>query len=106
MQFTGSKKNSPQGTALPMSFVLFSDTAVSVVGEDTGGRVVDVAALPAFVRHPEVLDHLCLPRIVFLEKGSIVEQGTPDEMFNRPQFARTKEFLWKITELYGKKEAE
>ena len=45
-------------------------------------------------------------RIVFLEKGSIVEQGTPDEMFNRPQFERTKEFLWKITELYGKKDSE
>ncbi len=43
-------------------------------------------------------------RIVFMEKGSIVEQGAPDELFERPQHARTREFLWKITELYGKKE--
>ena len=43
-------------------------------------------------------------RIVFMEKGSIVEQGTPDELFNRPRFDRTREFLWKITELYGQKE--
>ncbi|MCQ3935572.1 MAG: glutamine ABC transporter ATP-binding protein [Chloroflexi bacterium] len=43
-------------------------------------------------------------RIVFMEKGSIVEQGTPDDLFERPQHARTREFLWKITELYGKKE--
>lgn len=43
-------------------------------------------------------------RIVFMEKGSIVEQGAPDDLFERPQHARTREFLWKITELYGKKE--
>lgn len=43
-------------------------------------------------------------RIVFMEKGSIVEQGAPDDLFERPQHARTREFLWKISELYGKKE--
>ena len=43
-------------------------------------------------------------RIVFMEKGSIVEEGTPDDLFYRPRFERTREFLWKITELYGKKE--
>jgi len=45
-------------------------------------------------------------RIVFMEKGHIVEEGSPDEMFNHPKFDRTREFLWKITELYGKKEKE
>ncbi len=45
-------------------------------------------------------------RIVFLEKGSIVEEGAPDDLFYRPKFERTREFLWKITELYGKKETE
>jgi len=45
-------------------------------------------------------------RIVFMEKGYIVEEGSPDEMFNHPKFPRTREFLWKITELYGKKEKE
>jgi len=43
-------------------------------------------------------------RIIFMEKGHIVEEGTPDELFYHPQFERTREFLWKITELYGKKE--
>jgi len=43
-------------------------------------------------------------RIVFMEKGSIVEQGSPDDMLNRPKFDRTREFLGKITELFGKKE--
>lgn len=45
-------------------------------------------------------------RIVFMEKGSIVEEGSPEDLFNRPKFQRTREFLWKITELYGKKEQE
>jgi polar amino acid transport system ATP-binding protein len=44
-------------------------------------------------------------RIVFMEKGSIVEQGSPDELFLHPKYDRTREFLWKITELYGHKHA-
>ena len=43
-------------------------------------------------------------RIVFMEKGSIVEEGSPDDLFYHPRHDRTREFLWKITELYGKKE--
>jgi polar amino acid transport system ATP-binding protein len=45
-------------------------------------------------------------RIVFMEKGSIVEEGSPDDLFYHPKHDRTREFLWKITELYGKKEKE
>ena len=45
-------------------------------------------------------------RIIFLENGSIVEEGPPDEMFYRPKFERTRAFLWKISELYGDKESE
>lgn len=43
-------------------------------------------------------------QIVFMEKGLIVEQGTPQDLFYHPKSDRTREFLWKITELYGKKE--
>lgn len=32
-------------------------------------------------------------RIVFMDKGVIVENGTPDEVFNNPQHERTKAFL-------------
>lgn len=45
-------------------------------------------------------------RIVFLEKGRVVEEGSPDELFYRPKFDRTREFLWKITELYGKSDSQ
>lgn len=49
----------------------------------------------------EVADH-----VVFLEKGSIVEEGPPDQLFYHPKCDRTQEFFWKLTELYGKKKAE
>lgn len=35
-------------------------------------------------------------RILFMDEGQIVEQGTPDEIFNNPQSSRLKEFLSKV----------
>lgn len=32
-------------------------------------------------------------KVLFLDKGKIVEEGTPDEVFNHPKSARAKEFL-------------
>ncbi|TES85974.1 amino acid ABC transporter ATP-binding protein [Candidatus Aerophobetes bacterium] len=43
-------------------------------------------------------------QIIFIENGVIVEQGPPEVMFENPQHQRTKEFLCKISELYGKSE--
>lgn len=45
-------------------------------------------------------------RIVFMEKGSVVEEGSPEDLFEHPKHNRTREFLWKITELYGKKDKD
>ena len=35
-------------------------------------------------------------RIVFLDKGKIIEEGTPEEFFNHPKTPRVKEFLKKV----------
>jgi len=35
-------------------------------------------------------------RMIFFDKGEIVEQGTPDQIFNKPQNDRTKLFLSQI----------
>jgi polar amino acid transport system ATP-binding protein len=35
-------------------------------------------------------------RVIFLDEGVIVEQGTPDEIFNHPQSDRLKSFLAKV----------
>lgn len=42
--------------------------------------------------------------IIFMEKGNIIEEGSPEELFEHAKFPRTREFLGKISELYGKKE--
>jgi polar amino acid transport system ATP-binding protein len=39
-------------------------------------------------------------RIVFMEHGEIVEEGSPDKMLNHPDLPRTKQFLGKISELH------
>lgn len=45
-------------------------------------------------------------RMIFMEKGSILEEGTPDDLFERPKFERTRQFLWKIAELHGRRPPE
>lgn len=35
-------------------------------------------------------------RVVFCANGKVVEQGRPDELFQNPREARTKEFLSKF----------
>ncbi len=42
--------------------------------------------------------------IIFMEHGVVVEQGTPEKMFKNPENKRTKEFLFKLAELYGEGE--
>ncbi len=39
--------------------------------------------------------------IIFMEDGDILEQGPPEKFFTSPKEERTREFLSKITELYG-----
>jgi polar amino acid transport system ATP-binding protein len=36
-------------------------------------------------------------RVVFMDDGVIVEQGTPTEVFDNPQSDRTKDFLGHIS---------
>jgi polar amino acid transport system ATP-binding protein len=40
-------------------------------------------------------------RIVFMENGLIAEEGTPQQLLTDAKVARTRQFLAKITELYG-----
>jgi polar amino acid transport system ATP-binding protein len=32
-------------------------------------------------------------KILFMDHGEVIETGTPEELFTRPQFERTKAFL-------------
>ncbi len=35
-------------------------------------------------------------RVLFMDEGQIVEEGTPDQIFSAPQQQRTKDFLNKV----------
>ena len=35
-------------------------------------------------------------RVVFMDEGRIVEQGTPEDIFQHPQSARLQDFLSKV----------
>ena len=93
--------------------VMLFDEPTSALDPELIGEVLEVMRQLALdgmtmlvVTHEMGFAREVADRIVFMEKGYIVEQGSPDEMFNHPKFDRTREFLWKITELYGKKEKE
>ncbi|MFZ5808518.1 MAG: amino acid ABC transporter ATP-binding protein [Chloroflexota bacterium] len=91
--------------------IMLFDEPTSALDPELIGEVLSVMAQLArehmtmlVVTHEMGFAREVADRIIFMEKGSIVEQGAPDDLFERPQHPRTREFLWKITELYGKKE--
>ncbi len=91
--------------------VMLFDEPTSALDPELIGEVLGVMAKLAHdrmtmlvVTHEMGFAREVADRIVFMEKGSIVEEGTPDDLFYHPKHDRTREFLWKITELYGKKE--
>ena len=93
--------------------IMLFDEPTSALDPELIGEVLEVMRQLALegmtmmvVTHEMGFAREVADRIVFLEKGSIVEEGSPHDLFYNPKHERTREFLWKITELYGKKEEE
>ncbi len=93
--------------------VMLFDEPTSALDPELIGEVLEVMRQLALqkmtmlvVTHEMGFAREVANRIVFMEKGSILEEGSPDELFLRPKFERTREFLWKISELYGHKKNE
>lgn len=91
--------------------IMLFDEPTSALDPELIGEVLEVMRKLALegmtmlvVTHEMGFAREVADRIVFMEKGSIVEQGSPNDLFYHPKYDRTREFLWKITELYGKKE--
>jgi polar amino acid transport system ATP-binding protein len=87
--------------------VMLFDEPTSALDPELIGEVLEVMRLLArqkmtmlVVSHEMGFAREVANRIVFMEKGSIVEEGPPDELFLRPLHQRTREFLGKISELY------
>lgn len=93
--------------------VMLFDEPTSALDPELIGEVLGVMAQLArdrmtmiVVTHEMGFAREVADRIIFMEKGSIVEEGSPDDLFYHPKHDRTREFLGKITELYGRKEKE
>ena len=88
--------------------VMLFDEPTSALDPELTGEVLDVMKNLAqagmtmlVVTHEMGFASSVANQILFMEDGMILESGTPDKIFNRPDFERTRKFLSKMTELYG-----
>ena len=83
--------------------VLLFDEPTSVLDPEMVGEVLQVISDLArdgitmvVVTHEMGFARKVGTRVLFMDGGQIAEQGTPEEIFEHPQNARTKEFLSKV----------
>ncbi|MEM0466029.1 MAG: amino acid ABC transporter ATP-binding protein [Candidatus Thermoplasmatota archaeon] len=104
----GQKQRVGIARALAMDPILILfDEPTSALDPELIGDVLDVMKSLAgkvamlVVTHEMGFARNVADEIIFMEEGVIVEQGPPSEMFLRPKHSRTKEFLGRISTLYG-----
>lgn len=110
----GQKQRVAIARALAMDpRVILFDEPTSALDPELIGEVLEVMGKLAHegmtmlvVTHEMGFAREVADRIVFIEKGVVVEDGPPSDLFYRPRVERTREFLWKLTELYGRHEEE
>lgn len=83
--------------------VLLFDEPTSALDPEMIGEVLDVMKELAdsgmtmyLVTHEMGFAHKVADKILFIDKGVISEEGTPDEVFDHPKQPRTIEFLSKV----------
>ena len=83
--------------------VLLFDEPTSALAPEMVGEVLQVISDLArdgitmvVVTHEMGFARKVGTRVLFMDGGQIAEQGTPEEIFEHPQNARTKEFLSKV----------
>jgi polar amino acid transport system ATP-binding protein len=92
--------------AMDPDIILF-DEPTSALDPELIGDVLDVMKSLAgkvamlVVTHEMGFARNVADEIIFMEGGKIVESGTPKQMFQNPKIERTKEFLGRISTLYG-----
>jgi polar amino acid transport system ATP-binding protein len=105
----GQKQRVSIARALAMDpkLILF-DEPTSALDPELIGEVLEVMIKLArggmtmiVVSHEMGFARAVADRIIFMEGGVILEEGTPTELFTCPRCERTGQFLRKITELYG-----
>ena len=83
--------------------VILFDEPTSALDPEMVGEVLDVmkqlardGMTMAVVTHEMGFAREVGNRVVFMDEGRIVEQGTPEEIFRHPQSARLQDFLSKV----------
>jgi polar amino acid transport system ATP-binding protein len=108
----GQKQRVSIARALAMNpKVMLFDEPTSALDPELIGEVLEVIKKLAVegmtmvvVTHEMGFARSVANEIIFMEDGMIKDRGTPYKMFNNPEHERTRKFLYKITELYGKSE--
>ena len=107
----GQKQRVGIARALAMDpLIILFDEPTSALDPELIGDVLDVMKSIAgevsmlVVTHEMGFARNVANEIIFMENGKIIESGTSNQMFNNPKIKRTKEFLGKISSLYGKEE--
>jgi polar amino acid transport system ATP-binding protein len=83
--------------------LLLLDEPTSALDPELVGEVLDTILKAAeagntmiLVSHEMSFVRKVASRVIFLENGHILEDGTPRQVFENPQHSRTKEFLHKF----------
>ena len=83
--------------------VMLFDEPTSALDPEMVGEVLDVMKRLArdgmtmvVVTHEMGFAREVADRVLFMDEGQIVEEGTPDEIFSHPQQQRTRDFLNKV----------
>jgi polar amino acid transport system ATP-binding protein len=104
----GQKQRVGIARALAMDpVIILFDEPTSALDPELIGDVLEVMKSLAgevsmlVVTHEMGFARNVADEIIFMENGVIAEQGTPNKMFKNPEKKRTKEFLGKISSLYG-----
>lgn len=100
----GQKQRIAIARALAMSpDVMLFDEPTSALDPEMVGEVLDVMKKLAsegmtmiVVTHEMGFAREVGDRVIFMDEGIILEQGTPEEIFKNPQQARTQDFLRKV----------
>lgn len=83
--------------------VMLFDEATSALDPETVGGVLDLmkdlakeGTTMVVVTHEMGFAREAADRVTFMDEGEIIEEGTPDSIFDNPQHERTKLFLSQI----------
>ena len=83
--------------------VMLFDEPTSALDPEMVGEVLEVmkdlareGMTMVVVTHEMGFAREVADRVIFMDEGQIVEEGTPSEIFNNPQHPRTQDFLKKV----------